>query len=155
LKVYRISSPEYVDDFSGIGASLYGGRWNPTGMKILYTAQTASLAILELLANIKGAQIPYQLIEINVNSNSILSLDDLGVGLPSNWSNDKSGYKLTQKIGSDWLKSEKSALLKVPSVHNPFEHNILINPHHAILKLDVSKKNWYLYDYRLAEGENL
>ena len=151
MKVYRISNPDFIDDFSGYGASLFGGRWNPRGVKMLYTAQTASLAILELLANIKGTQIPFQLIEININEGDILSIEDLGVGLPSNWSNEKSGLNLTQKIGEGWIKSNKSSVLKVPSVHNPFEHNYLINPFHSNLSLETSKKSWYLYDYRLKE----
>jgi RES domain-containing protein len=151
VKVYRIGNPEYLSDFSGYGASLMGGRWNPKGVRMLYTAQTSSLAILELLANIKGIQIAYQLLEIEILEGDVMTIEDFGASLHLNWSNDRTGKQLTQKIGNDWIESRASALLKVPSVHNPFEHNYLINPLNQNLKLKESKKSWYLYDYRLVE----
>lgn len=154
MKVYRIARPEFVEDLSGYGASMHGGRWNSKYTSLLYTSETASLAILELLAYLEDAPIPYQLIELNISKGDIMSIYDLGLNLPHNWANDRTGKQLTQKIGNDWVNNSTSAILKVPSIHNPFEHNYLINPVHKSLKIEISQKSWYLYDYRLVEKSN-
>ncbi|HBL78709.1 MAG TPA: toxin-antitoxin system toxin subunit, partial [Aequorivita sp.] len=31
MRIFRISKTEYIDDLSGEGARLYGGRWNLVG----------------------------------------------------------------------------------------------------------------------------
>ncbi len=46
-----ITKRAYSRVFSGAGAGLYGGRWNPRGINLLYTAGYFSLAHLEYLAN--------------------------------------------------------------------------------------------------------
>ena len=51
MLLYRISKSIYADDLSGTGAGFYGGRWNPKGFQMVYTAGSTSLAILEFLAH--------------------------------------------------------------------------------------------------------
>jgi RES domain-containing protein len=34
-------------------------------------------------------------------------------------------------LGDDWLRSERTALLRVPSVIVPATWNVLVNPNHA------------------------
>ena len=44
--VWRITSARFAATaFSGEGARLYGGRWNPKGWEVVYTAQSQSLAL--------------------------------------------------------------------------------------------------------------
>nr|WP_244146076.1 RES domain-containing protein [Paraburkholderia caledonica] len=39
LTVWRVVTQRYADTaFSGEGARLYGGRWNPKGVAMVYTA---------------------------------------------------------------------------------------------------------------------
>jgi RES domain-containing protein len=40
------------------GAMLGGGRWNPIGTPMLYTAQHLSLACIEVLVHIDKGQLP-------------------------------------------------------------------------------------------------
>jgi RES domain-containing protein len=45
---YRIHKTRYAGD-SGEGARRYGGRWNPTGVAVIYAASHVSLAALDTL----------------------------------------------------------------------------------------------------------
>ena len=76
--VFRIGHPDYINDLSGTGAALQGGRWNSQGLKVIYTAETSSLAILELLAHIKGAEgLPYKLIQILLPDSQVKELSEI------------------------------------------------------------------------------
>ena len=49
MVVFRIARKEYIQDLSGRGAELFGGRWNEKGIPALYTSSSLSLAALEIL----------------------------------------------------------------------------------------------------------
>lgn len=131
MRVFRIARKKRITDLSGIGAKITGGRWNPKGFEVLYTASHSSLAILEKLVHVDVDLIPQDLylaeIEIAESvSQQILKIKDL----PKNWKIYPAPYEL-RKIGQEWLTANKDLLLIVPSVVNPNENNILINPNHS------------------------
>jgi len=146
LIVYRIAHPDYAHDLSGYGASLYGARWNERGCPALYCAETSSLAILEFLVHIKGisGNVAYKLLTIDLTNDDVENVEIL----PDGWADD---LNLTSSIGTSWLKSLKSVGLRVPSVHNPLESNILLNPRHPDFKPEISRADWYWYDGRLVK----
>ncbi|MEQ8904549.1 RES family NAD+ phosphorylase [Ekhidna sp.] len=145
--VYRLTLPKYANDLSGIGASLFGGRWNSSGNFMLYTAQTSSLSILEHLVHITGADsFKYLLLALIVDENQVA---DLRTPLPENWKSDENA---TSKIGDQWIKDQTSTILKVPSVINPLESNFLINPNHPDLQLEIVNQDWFVYDRRLMKS---
>lgn len=39
--------------FKGDGARIYGGRWNPVGTSVVYTAGSLSLATLEIVVHLE------------------------------------------------------------------------------------------------------
>jgi RES domain-containing protein len=48
--VWRITTARFAAAaFSDEGARLHGGRWNPKGHGVIYTAESQSLALLEML----------------------------------------------------------------------------------------------------------
>lgn len=146
--VYRLTLPQYANDLSGIGAALYGGRWNSIGNFVLYTAHASSLSILEHLVHITGAEsIKYTLSEIEVNTSTIEEVAD---NLPKEWQENE---KITAKIGDEWTRSMSSPVLKVPSVINPLEKNFLINPNHPLLEIEILRQDWFMYDRRLVRKE--
>jgi RES domain-containing protein len=115
--------------FSGEGARIYGGRWNPVGHVMIYTAQNLSLAILELIVHLNEyadmlayTAIPVEFAEIQTK---ILTKEEL----PQNWSSLPLPQE-TQVIGKAWLDGLQSLVLKVPSAIVPGESNYLINPMH-------------------------
>lgn len=151
MKVYRLGNPKYINDLSGKGASITGGRWNEPGQFVLYTAETAALAILEVLSHISSikTEVPYQLAEINIEG-SVVDYTKISPELPLNWAGTDAGLLVTRSIGSEWLLSSISPILRVPSVHSPVESNFLINATHPELTIKIEKTHWYLYDKRLV-----
>jgi RES domain-containing protein len=130
LEAWRIVKTKYLDQaFSGESASDYGGRWNSPGTRLIYTASSASLALLEVLVHHKHSPaLPaYSLIRIRFPGNIVLTLDQSS--LPENWRSHPSPGE-TQRIGDEWVFQEESAILAVPSVIVPHELNYVINPEH-------------------------
>lgn len=144
MTVFRIAHPKFAHDLSGYGASLYGARWNERGYPVVYCAETSSLAILEFLVHIKGVggNMAYKLLTIEMKNGDVQTLTNL----PWGWADN---VKLTQELGTSWLKSLNSVCLRVPSIHNPLENNILLNPHHPNFNPEIERADWYWYDGRL------
>jgi RES domain-containing protein len=57
MTIYRMHRAERLaGDYRG--AMVAGGRWNPIGTPMLYTAEHPSLACLEILVHLDKAQLP-------------------------------------------------------------------------------------------------
>ena len=71
MKVFRFSKAKYCVDLSGIGASLYPGRWNRSGRKIIYSAGSRALALVEITVHLPSGIIPkdYFLIDLERRRN--------------------------------------------------------------------------------------
>ncbi len=122
---YRLAIAKYARDLSGEGAAIFGGRWNPVGLRAVYTSQYISLSILEILARTQLNINPpdYQLITIDFPETDVtlIKLSELKAG----W---KQHIEYTQWIGEEFLKSNKSLALQVPSAVVERENNFLLNP---------------------------
>ncbi len=129
--VYRICSTPYAYDLNGTGAALYGGRWNPPGLPLLYTAGSISLSYLEYLAHnihiLTSKAISLVKISIDINA----KIDEMDIAaLPDNWRAISYIPDTTQKIGVSFITRRESYILKVPSAIVPNEYNYLLNPQH-------------------------
>ena len=49
MKVFRLTRKKYAEILNGKGASKSGNRWNSKGTEIIYTAESRSLAMAELV----------------------------------------------------------------------------------------------------------
>lgn len=151
MQVWRICRQRHVDTaMSGIGAEKAGGRWNPKGVRMVYTSTTLSLASLELFVHLEPNLIPNDLYAVSAivpDSASIERLSD--DDLPSNWRDYPAPARL-QEIGSRWVRQQRSLVLFVPSAVNPEEVNVLINPLHPEIRLvsDVESKPFH-FDPRM------
>ena len=126
--VYRISPCTYIEDLSGKGASLFGGRWNTAGVSILYTASSASLALLETIVHmIKVPKEDFCLVKLRLPETSFYELT--AVDLPRNWSDFPASTSL-QSIGDQFIAEGKKLALMLPSAVMPAETIILLNPKH-------------------------
>lgn len=130
MRIFRIVTLPHVSTaFSGDGARLYGGRWNPKGWPLVYAAATRSLALLEMLVQDQPLRARYAFIPADLpDSFRIPRLS--AADLPTGWRTPAAGSQL-QQIGHEWLARGASAILAVPSAVLPQEENFLLNPRHA------------------------
>jgi RES domain-containing protein len=148
MKAYRISRSKYIKDLSGIGAKLYGGRWNPKGMAVLYTSENKSLAALEILVHFDRSLVPdeLQIITINLPKGQIASYDELKY---QKILSSKESHTRFKEEGRSWIESKTSLGLKVPSVLISGEYNIIINPEHELFKeIEIEKIEDFTFDER-------
>jgi len=149
-RAYRIANSRHIDDLTGEGAYLFGGRWNSEGVRMLYASESSSLSILEVLVYVTNKTFATkQILELELPTNSYreISVSDLKVGWDALPSSD-----YTKKIGDAWIKSMESLLLIVPSVVNHRERNILINPLHPLFsEVRVVGKEEFSFDRRLLK----
>lgn len=131
--VYRIAHVKYIDDKEGIGAKLFGGRWNEINTPCLYTSQHVSLAFLEKFVHAKAKEQMTDMILLEIElpdeSEIILNVDDKK--LTQNWEED---IHYTQWIGSQFLEDHSILAFSVPSVLVPFERNYVINTRSSFFK---------------------
>ncbi len=96
---------------------------------MVYTAQSAALAALEMLVHLGRASMlhAYVLIPCTLDDALVSRLDRKR--LPKNWRSYPAPSEL-QLLGDEWVKSGTSAVLEVPSAVIETDSNYLLNPHH-------------------------
>jgi RES domain-containing protein len=138
--------------FTGEGARRFGGRWNSKGVAVIYTSESVSLAVLEILVHLEMPQMldAYLIAPVTFEENL---LKGVPVGrLPANWKKEPGPVAL-QTIGDDWLASGASAVLQVPSVIIPSEFNYLLNPSHKDFRHCIwGKPRPFEFDPRLVKS---
>jgi len=153
LAAFRIVKARHVDTaFDGEGARRDGGRWNSPGLAVVYTAGSAALAALEILAHIGTATLlpAYVLIGCTFDKKIVLRLDRKR--LPRDWRAYPARPEL-QLLGDAWLKDGTSAVLEVPNAIIPSESNFLLNPLHADFRtIGVGTPEPFEFDLRLLRG---
>jgi len=144
-------------DLLGTGGEKSDGRWHTAarGKRIIYLSEHPALALVEVLANLKGDPklfpAAFQLMKVAVRDN--VSTDILAPdALPSNWRED---LPQTRAIGDSWLARGNSTLLGVPSVPSPESVNYLFSPLHPDAnRLETEWCKWLEYDRRLFHLHN-
>jgi RES domain-containing protein len=124
VRIYRLGTRRHPV-WDGAGAALFGGRWNPPGVPVVYASGSLSLAMLERLVQWHdlGGTV---LVEAVVPDE--LAVEDLMADPPRNWRALDSPE--AAMAGGAWAASLRTALLRVPSVLVPREANYVINPYH-------------------------
>lgn len=150
MRVYRLARKAYALPLSGEGAKLNGARWNTIGTEIIYTAETRSLAMAEVLVHLSLATLPTDFVIITIEIPDDLLIKEIKTDdLPLNW-NVYPHLSSTQKFGDEFVREGKYSLLKVPSVITPGEHNFLINPKNKdFSKIQVISTEAFPFDHRL------
>ena len=151
LRSFRIVKLRHAATaFDGEGAWRHGGRWNSRGTRMVYTAESRALALLEILTHTHNPDLleAYAVIEVEFDAALVMALRD--DDLPADWR----AFPLpaaVQAIGDRWAADNVSVLLRVPSVLVPEEFNYLLNPAHAgFAKLRLGEPQPLAVDARLA-----
>lgn len=151
ISIWRIDKKSHsASSFSGEGAALYGGRWNPRGVRVVYASQTLALAALEKFVHLEGVAggISFVSLKIDVPGNVKIKHVELSQ-LPKNWRRVPAPAS-TREIGLNWAQKNESAILRVPSTIIPSEYDYLIDPLHPDFKsLKISNPSPFSFDPRL------
>ena len=150
MKIYRVAKNKFVEDLSGEGARLYGGRWNKKGKSMLYFSEHLSLCLLELLTRVDYEFLSkdYAFIEVEISEKLITTLSDINT-ISKNWRVDPP-ISATTDFGSKWLLNNENLAMFVPSAVLPRERNILVNPNHlSVSKLKILDKGPLELDPRM------
>jgi len=151
--VFRIEREKYLrTTLQGIGASLSEGyRWNSFSTKLVYTADSRALAILEVSVHLDLSEdlpIDRYCVEIKI-PDDITILEVNPKDLTEDWDAKPPSFT-TQTIGDDFVNYNEAAVLKVPSSIVPQEFNYLINPNHKdSQKIKIVRSYKMNFDKRL------
>ena len=137
--------------FDGEGSRLFGGRWNPKGVAVVYCSSTLSLATLESFVHFDPGAAP-----AGPHVSFRASLPD-GVPvehvdrakLPRDW-RDYPAPAALGAMGAAWAKARRTVALLVPSAVTPVEDNVLVNPHHPdMAKVVIDAAEPFAFDPRM------
>jgi RES domain-containing protein len=129
MKLFRIAKTIYASDLSGVGAKMYGGRWNKPGIAMLYTSEARSLAILELIVHFNAStalKLDYSFLTLEIEDHLIVDLNTSLLSSSFLRINENSLWEISEEY---FIKKNVLAL-RVPSVVIPEEFNVLLNPNH-------------------------
>lgn len=148
LTAYRIADGRRPI-FDGTGALLVGGRWNSPGRSVIYAAASYAAAMLERLVHAGTGRIPKKQRVVVITIPARVSREEWSLErLPRGW--DTRDGIIARNLGDEWLESQRSAVLIVPSAVAKFEKNIVINPAHLDFKwITASKPESVVWDVRL------
>lgn len=130
-RIIRVTHHNDAEDaYSGRGGLYGAGRWHHRGRLVAYAAESLALATLEKIVAVNGVQRLREMVYVpaHLDDDTIWapSLEDL----PDGWDQRPPGAA-SRDFGTDWLDSEQSPALQVPSALFPSEaHNYALNPAH-------------------------
>lgn len=151
MEVYRVVIARYADDLTGTGGLHTDGRWHLQGHRILYTAQSKSLAILEKLVHLsrRDFAMEHRCLSLQIPDDAVQLFPE--EKLPLHW-NSRRGPDELKELGTRWLQDKNSLALRVPSVLVPGEFNILLNPLHSRMQdTELLRNEPLLFDERLRK----
>lgn len=117
--------------FTGEWAERFAGRWTQPGVRVVYTANSVCVALLEAFAHIDFTQQASDYVVIKARLS--LSTDIKVVrtsDLPAHWRAFPAPAEL-QALGTQWAATGETCVLDVPSVVLPSERVYVLNPTHA------------------------
>jgi RES domain-containing protein len=127
--VYRVADARHAI-FDPTGAMLYGGRWNPVGLRVIYAAETYAGALLETLVHANLSEPPKNHRVVRIAIPEGVAVETLTPDALEGW--DAEDMIASRAFGSRWIRENRTAVLRVPSVITQGrENNIVINPAHA------------------------
>ncbi len=144
--LWRISNHASLDGRGGLEAS---ARWHTQGRPIVYLAESAAGAPLEVMVHLElsPARMPKSYRLLKVEAPDDLPVESAWADLGEHWIDDET---VTRTIGDQWLLANRSALLRVPSAIAPETFNILLNPEHSqARRMKIVSYREYPWDLRL------
>lgn len=152
---YRIQKAAFVPTLlQGEGARLYGGRWNPVGMPLVYTSTTPELAMLEVMVHADGTplrDLP-PLVQVTLDVPDELVETMASEQLPADWQQVPAPAGLPYFLAPRLRPDYSFLAFSLPSVVMPTSpsRNLLLNPAHPqISRVSIIAVEDHLFDRRL------
>lgn len=145
MQVYRIGKEKYIQDLSGTGAKLYGGRWNRVGRPVLYTSASRALAMLEVLVHADRQFLPGDLVLATLQIEAEVHVSDASL-IPAGWA-EPLNRAIAQQYAEELFTQIQHTVFGFPSVVMPEETNYIILPErleHEIQLIDQRPLQWDL-----------
>jgi RES domain-containing protein len=135
--------------FSGEGARIFEGRWNSAGVRMVYCSENLALAALEILVHTQPVMVRDKFRAFRASWDESL-MTTIGLKkLPKGWNAQPPG-PVSKNIGDEWIRSERSAVLAVPSIIISLERTFLLNPKHRdFAKIEIKEESGFTLDPRL------
>ncbi len=150
--VWRIASTKSLTlDTMWIGSTFAAGRWHPmppTGKPVVYAGSSRSICQLEKRVHSNGIA-PKNMALMRLDLPAQAQFDELALSdLPQDWARNQA---MTQALGLRWRNAGRTLGLWVPSVVEPGDRNLVINPdhpHYARIAVAV-ERNPFVFDPRM------
>lgn len=131
MLLFRITHKKFSQELYASGIK---GRWNGSGRKVIYCAESISLAFLENMIRRQGVGFndDFKIMIIEVPDDleiTVINPDDL----PAQW-RDFKDYSHCQPLGNKWYDEADTAILKVPSAVLPESSNYVLNSQHPAFR---------------------
>jgi RES domain-containing protein len=136
-------------DLSGTGGLRAPGRWHYAGRPIVYLAESPAAALLEVCVHTSANDVPpeFSLLRVEGPDSQVPSIRRQD--LPRGW---RDRMEVTRQLGTAWLETGESVLLRVPSALVPETANFLFNPLQAdAARFRIAETFTYPFDVRLKE----
>jgi RES domain-containing protein len=137
-------------DLKGAGGLRAPGRWHERGLPVVYLAESPAGALLEACVHTSANDVPpkYTLLALEMDTRVPVESVDVSK-LPTNWPDD---LHKTREIGSAWLRSGRTALLRIPSTLVPSTFNVMLNPLHPdAARVRIQSAVRYPFDPRIKK----
>jgi RES domain-containing protein len=145
MQLWRISRHR---DLDGLGGLRTPGRWHERGFPVVYVAETPAGALLEVCVHTSANDIPPSCTLLEITVPAGMSIETLEMAsLSTDWT---ANLEETRALGSEWLRSMRTPLLRVPSAIVPSTYNVLLSPKHEDSKdVEITGVTQYPFDGRL------
>lgn len=153
MRAFRIADRRFPI-FDGAGARLIGGRWNSPGRTVIYTSETYSGAMLEILVHANLNRLPRSHSYVEIVIPDDIALEHVTPRDVPEW--DRGDQIASRTFGDRWLDELRTAVLIVPNrITRGIEHNILLNPLNPdFTRIAASAPRNVVWDARLFQHES-
>jgi RES domain-containing protein len=149
---WRVDKEKWAkQSFSGVGASMEGGRWNSAGVLVVYASEHLAMAAQEKFIHLpKPVPRNSRFVKFSIRFGRLVVTRLRASDLPPDWRTEPVPMS-TQAIGDAWVRDARTAILAVPSVLIPEEANYILNPAHPdFSKIEISDPEPFVFDPRMA-----
>jgi RES domain-containing protein len=150
----RLTQRRYAHTaYSGEGALRVDGRWHRAGLPLVYAAESAAVALLEVLVHVERPRLlamDLVVVASRFDEGLMLRVEDAYGPLPAEWWRFP-WPAATQAIGRQWVDEQRSVVLDVPSAVVRSARNVVLNPAHPDFgQVEVDEPSAFEIDPRLG-----